>query len=144
MYEITRENRKGFWGMITSLPRTLRGTKKAFELADSIPNKGAFVLSRCLICFRYCRASNGYFSMLQESQHFRGGKVSLKPSVRIMGWEWGGGVAGWGQNKDFVPQGFSLWKPPAANIQQGACVQEAELTVCMPLSHPTHGKCSVC
>lgn len=106
MYEITRENRKGFWGMITSLPRTLRGTKKAFELADSIPNKGAFVLSRCLICFRYCRASNGYFSMLQESQHFRGGKVSLKPSVRIMGWEWGGGLRAEAKTRTLSPKAF--------------------------------------
>lgn len=67
-------------------------------------------------------------------------KVSLKPSVyRGGGW----GLAGRGQNKDFVSQGFSFWKPPAANMGQGPISQKMELKLCMPSPTGLYEQCSL-
>lgn len=45
------------------------------------------------------------------------------------------GVAGRGQNKDFVSQGLSFWKPPAASTQPGPSFWEMKPEAWVPPPH---------
>lgn len=130
------ENKRGLWVRIPSLLRPLRGAKKAYQktfgLADSFPNNVAFVLSRDLICSRYCRASNWGTSQLHKN-------LSILKELKFLWSPWypGGGDGDyrprWKQGL-CIPR-FSFWKTLATNTQQGPSLQEVELKAGMSPLH---------